>query len=187
MSAGARLARALLAAAGWRVHFDGLPGPRGVIVVYPHTSNWDFVVGILAKWSVGLEAHWIGKHTLFRWPLARLLAWWGGIPVRRGERSGTIGGLAARLAAAPRMWIAITPEGTRSRRPGWRAGFYHLALAAGVPVGLVRLDFGRRELRFTEFMRLSGDIDADMARIAAYYADVRGKRHELASPVRLDD
>ncbi len=180
-------ARALLAAFGWRVSFNGLPGPRGVILVYPHTSNWDFAVLLFTKWALALKASFIAKHQLFWWPLSVLLSYWGGIPVHRGSKSGVITQLAERMASADRMWIAITPEGTRSYKPGWRSGFYHLAIAARVPVGLVKLDYGRREIVFTEFIELSGAVEADMARIAAAYEGVRGHRHWLAAPIRLDD
>jgi hypothetical protein len=81
--------------------------------------------------------------------------------------------------------LAITPEGTRSARPGWRTGFYRVASQAAVPVGLVSLDYGRREVRFTDFMMLTGDETADLARIAGVYAGVRGMRPAQAAPVRF--
>ena len=59
-------ARALLALFGWQVRFDGLPGPKGIAIVYPHTSNWDFILGLLAKWTLGLPIRWVGKESLFR-------------------------------------------------------------------------------------------------------------------------
>lgn len=187
MSRWQRFARAALGAFGWQVHFNGLPGPRGVIIIYPHTSNWDFLVLLFTKWTINVRARFLAKHTLFWWPLSVFLTWWGGIPVHRGTRSGIIQDLAARIRAADEMWIAITPEGTRSYRPGWRSGFYHMAVAAGVPVGFAKLDYARREVVLTEFVHFSGDAEADMERIAAYFADVRAKRPQLAAPVRWDD
>jgi 1-acyl-sn-glycerol-3-phosphate acyltransferase len=187
--AGSALARALLRLAGWRVRFDGLPAKQGVAIVYPHTSNWDFVVGIFAKWAIGIPVTFWGKDSLFRVPLfGRWLRWVGGVPVDRSAPRGVVGQMAASLGAARDadrfMWLALTPEGTRSRTEGWRTGFYHVALQARVPVGLVAFDFARREVRFECFLMLGGDAEVDIAAIARVFAGRLGCRPELAAPIR---
>jgi 1-acyl-sn-glycerol-3-phosphate acyltransferase len=188
---GSLLARRLLGWLGWQLHFDGLPSAQGVIVVYPHTSNWDFPVGLLAKWAMGFDAHFLGKHTLFRIPLfGAWLRWIGGVPVDRAGAQGVVGQmvelLQAKKAECTPCWLAITPEGTRSWRPAWRSGFYRLALAAQVPVGLAVLDFGRKQVRLADFVSLSGEVEADMARIARGFDGALGCRPALAAPIRLD-
>ena len=187
---GSALARALLRLAGWRLDFQGLPGPQGVIFVHPHTSNWDFVVGILAKWALGLELRFWAKDSLFRLPLfGAWLRFLGGVAVARDSRRGLVGDTVARLAEArargESFWLAVAPEGTRSRVTGWRSGAYHVAVQAGVPAGLAYFDFATRTVGLTRFALLSGDAVADFALIAEAYAGKRGKRPELASPVRL--
>lgn len=187
---GSRLARALLRALGWRLQFDGLPARQGVAVVYPHTSNWDFVVGVLAKWAIGVPVVFWAKGTLFRVPLfGRWLRWLGGVPVDRRAPAGAVGEMVRRMREARErdafLWLALAPEGTRSRARGWRSGFYRVAVGAGVPLLLAQLDFARRSVGVCECLRLSGDAAADMAAIARAYADVRGRRPALASPVRL--
>lgn len=189
---GSAAARWLLRAFGWRVIFHGLPSKQGVIVVYPHTSNWDFPVGLLAKWALGLELKYWAKDSLFRFPLfGRWMRWVGGLPVDRSAANGIVGSMAERFAQARErdelMWLAITPEGTRSWRPHWRSGFYHLALQAQVPIGIVRFDWGRREVVFDSFLSLSGDIVADRAAIADAFAGVTGKRPENAAPIEFRD
>ena len=187
---GSRIAVALLRLGGWRVRFDGVPAAQGVVIVYPHTSNWDFVVGILAKWAMGIPVRFWAKDTLFR--PALFGAWLrgvGGVPVVRSSPQGLVDDTVRQLqehAAGNRLfWLAVTPEGTRSLRPGWKSGFYRVAVQAGVPLGMASLDFGRREVRFTQFLQLAGDEARDMAAIAAHFADVRGCKPELASPIRL--
>ncbi|MGA0608980.1 1-acyl-sn-glycerol-3-phosphate acyltransferase [Caldimonas sp. KR1-144] len=187
---GSAAARGLLRALGWRVRFHGLPSRQGVIVVYPHTSNWDFPIGLLAKWAIGIELRYWAKDSLFRWPLfGRWMRWVGGVPVVRNAPSGVVGQMAERFAQARErdelLWLAVTPEGTRAWRPQWRSGFYHLALKAGVPLGIARLDWGAREVAFDRFLALSGDIVADQAAIAAAFAGVRGRRAELAGPIEF--
>lgn len=187
---GSAVARSALAALGWRVRFHGLPSRQGVIVVYPHTSNWDFPIGLLAKWAIGIELKFWGKDSLFKWPLfGRWVRWVGGVPVDRSAPKGIVAAMAARFAQARErdelMWLALAPEGTRSWRAQWRSGFYHLALQAGVPLGIVRLDWGAREVAFDSFLALSGDIVADQAAIAEAFAGVTGKRAENAGPIEF--
>jgi 1-acyl-sn-glycerol-3-phosphate acyltransferase len=189
---GSRLARWALGLAGWKVHFDGLPALQGVLVVYPHTSNWDFPVMMLAKWTVGVPVRFWGKESLFRIPLfGRWLRWLGGVPVARtGARGVTTQALDIfdeRRRNGRYFWLGLAPEGTRKYVPGLRSGFYRTALAAGVPLGLVRLDYGRREVTVQDFISLSGDTALDLARMAEIYQGVQGRVQANVAPVKLLD
>jgi 1-acyl-sn-glycerol-3-phosphate acyltransferase len=188
---GSRLARGVLKALGWTLVWDGLPARQGVLIAYPHTSNWDFVFGVLAKWALGLPARFWGKDSLFRIPL---LGWWfrwiGGIPVDRSGAQGIAADMTRRFqsarAADEFLWLALAPEGTRSLVTHWKSGFYPVAFEAGVPLGLVFFDYRRKRMGVDHFLQLSGDRAADMAILAAYYQDAaHGARPELAGPVRL--
>ena len=172
---------------GWRVRFRPLPGPRGIVVVYPHTSNWDFPIGLFAKWALDLPVRWLAKDSLFRGPLGKIMRYLGGEPVDRSTTSGTIERQAQRMLAADWYWLAITPEATRSYRPNWRSGFYHLALAARVPLLLVYIDYPSKVLGVVDHLYLTGDRDADMAAIAAVYAGHQGLHPEDAAPIVLSD
>jgi len=186
---GSMLARAALRLGGWRLQFDGLPAAQGVIVVYPHTSNWDFIVGVLAKWAVGIPVAFWGKASLFRIPLfGRWLRWLGGVPVARHTRQGHVGQMVDALRSARAqdrfLWLALAPEGTRSRTAGWRTGFHRVATQAGVPLALVKLDFAQRCVGFDSFWQLSGDLQTDFATFAQRLSGCRGCRPSLAAPVQ---
>jgi 1-acyl-sn-glycerol-3-phosphate acyltransferase len=186
---GSRLASALLGLGGWRVRQDGFPARQGVAIVYPHTSNWDFVVMVLAKWTIGIQVRFWGKDTLFDVPLfGRWLRWLGGMPIDRRSPRGAVGEMVHHLRQARErddfMWLALSPEGTRRHTPGWRSGFYQVATGADVPVALVALDYSRREVRVTDFVQLGGDAAADYAHIAAVYAGAIGLHAAQASPVQ---
>jgi len=182
---GARLAAALLDVLGWRLQFAPPPGSKAVIVVYPHTSNWDFPIGVLGRSAIGLPLHWVGKHTLFRWPFGALFRWLGGVAVDRTAPNGLVAQLGAQFDAIDPFFLAFTPEGTRSRTNAWKSGFYRLALAARVPVGLGFIDYGKKRIGIDTWLTMSGDASTDMARIAAFYADKRGLYPEKSGPVRL--
>jgi 1-acyl-sn-glycerol-3-phosphate acyltransferase len=182
---GQRTSLRLLNLVGWNVHFKPLPGPHGIAVVYPHTSNWDFPVGLLAKWAVGLQFRWLAKDSLFRGPMGVIMRYWGGVPVDRSAPQGAIRRLADDMLASKWFWLAITPEGTRSYRPYWKSGFYRIALMAGVPLLLVSIDYRRKIVDVTKTMSLTGDEAADMAAIAAAYCEVVAKYPKDAAPIRL--
>lgn len=189
---GSAVARWLLRRMGWRVHFEGLPGMQGVLAVYPHTSNWDFVTLVVVKWAVGIPVRFWGKESLFRIPLfGRWMRWLGGVPVERTSSKGIVGDTVARMQSARErgeyFWLALAPEGTRKLIPGWRSGFYRTTVQAGVPLGLVRVDYRLREVKVTDFIGLSGDETADFRRIAAVFEGVTGCRPGNAAPIRLLD
>ena len=184
-SVAQRCARALLNWSGWRAVLVPPPAPKGIIVVYPHTSNWDFIVGVLYRTSTGLPVRWLGKHTLFRWPAARFLQRIGGIPIRRGQHSGFVASVLAEYARQEWMWLVLAPEGTRSRTNHWKSGFYQIAVAAGLPLGLGFIDYATRTVGIDTYMNLSGNVDQDLDRIRAFYAGKRGRRPEKAGAIAL--
>ena len=106
-------ARWLLRLLGWQVVFDGLPGPKGVIIVYPHTSNWDFVIGILCVWAIGVPLKFWAKEGLFtglsRFTLGPLMRRWGAIALNRFERNGVIDKTVAQMQQAEFFWVALSP------------------------------------------------------------------------------
>jgi 1-acyl-sn-glycerol-3-phosphate acyltransferase len=157
-----------------------------VIVVYPHTSNWDFVVGYLARVAVNLPVHWIGKDELFRWPFAAMFRRMGGIPVNRRENTGLIGQLALEFRRRTWLWLAVAPEGTRAHTDAWRSGFYHLALAANVPVGLAFIDYGSRVVGLETYLTLTGNEQEDLRRIRAAYAGKIGRHPSNAGEIRFE-
>ena len=178
-----KMAQRLLAAFGWKLVYQPPAVPKAVIVFYPHTSNWDFVIGIVARAVIDLPVHWAGKDDLFRWPLRTLFTKLGGVPVNRRERTGFVSQMAAEYARRHRFYLAITPEGTRRRTDFWKSGFYRLALAADVPLGLAFIDYPRREIGILGYLTLSGDEKSDLQRIAASYAGRHGKYPEQEGPI----
>lgn len=185
---GSRMARWILKAFGWRLNFEGFPTLQGVAIVYPHTSNWDFPVGILAKWALGIPANFWGKDSLFKFPImGAWMRWVGGVPIDRSSPKGVVGEMVQVFEQHKQqgrlLWLALAPEGTRSPTPGWRSGFYQVAKGADVPLAMVKLDWGTRTLSLVDFFKLSGDVGADYAHMAQVFEGVKGYNALQAAPV----
>jgi 1-acyl-sn-glycerol-3-phosphate acyltransferase len=179
------LARGLLGLFGWKLLDLPERPAKAVVIAYPHTSNWDFPITMLALLALQFRANWVGKDTMFLPGTGWLLRAIGGVPVNRRERTGFVDSIVAEFAARPHFNLVIATEGTRSLQQGWKSGFYRIAVAAGVPVLLGVADYARKEVGLLASVELSGDQAADIARIAACYAGRRGRHHELASPISL--
>jgi len=164
---------------GWHL-VGALPSvPRYVLIVAPHTSNADFFVGLAAKWALGLRAKWLGKHTIFRGPLAPLLRAIGGIPVDRSHPDGTVDAVLAEMRLAPSFVLALAPEGTRRRTEGWKTGFYRIARAADVPILPVAFDWSTRSILLRTPYQPVGDAGVDIPRLRAMYEKRMARHPEL--------
>jgi len=183
------IARMFLRLRGWQFETPLPEARRFVLIVAPHTSNWDFVYMIAMAWAVQVPLRWMGKASLFAPPHGWLFKALGGTPIRRGTRSGVVEQSVARFAEARAggtdLVLAVPAEGTRERAALWRSGFYHIARLAEVPVVLGYLDYARRRAGVGPVVRPSGDVRADMDRIRAFYADKVGCHPALFTPPRL--
>ncbi len=182
-----RICGLLLRLLGWRIVLVPPPSPKAVIIGYPHTSNWDFPVAMLWRFATGFPLFWVAKKEMFANPLGGLFRRWGGIPLDRAHPGGFLEQMRDEFARRDSFHLAIAPEGTRRKTAHWKSGFYRLAVAAGVPLGLAFLDYGTKTLGIGDWIVLSGDREADLERIRAFYAGKRGCRPEQAGDIRFSD
>jgi 1-acyl-sn-glycerol-3-phosphate acyltransferase len=158
----------------WRVEGE-LPNlPKFVIIAAPHTSNWDFVIGIAAKFALGLTVFWLGKDSLFRGPFGRLMRSLGGIAVDRTTSNDVVDASVREFERRERLVLAVAPEGTRKKVQRWRTGFYHIAHGARVPIVTVALNSEARALQLGAPFITTGDVDADLRKLQDRFATVRG-------------
>ncbi len=157
---------------GWR--FDGaMPNePKFVISVAPHTSNWDFCVGIAAVFALRLRVSFLGKDTLFKGPLGLFMRWLGGIPVDRSVSRDRVAESVHAFKSNGQLVLAVAPEGTRKRVAEWKSGFYYVAHGAGVPIVPVAFDYGSRAVRIGAPIITSGDREADIATLKSFYRGI---------------
>lgn len=155
---------------GWRIDGDHPGVDKFVITGAPHTSNWDFVFFVGATHQLGIRPGFMGKHTLFRWPLERFMRDMGGIAVDRSRRgSNYVDQVAQAFAEADELALVVAPEGSRSSDGQWRSGFWHIARAAGVPIVPAWVNHATMRGGVGEPIWPSDDLAADLARLAAFY------------------
>lgn len=171
---GRWIGRTGMSLAGWKVSGRFPDARQFVIIVAPHTSNWDFVAGFWAYLALDLHATWFGKHTLFAWPFGALFRHFGGIPVHRESRDASllVERSAEEFGRREQLLLAIAPEGTRRKVAEWKSGFWRIADRAGVPIVPVALDFRLRRVILGDPVRTSGDWERDIARIKGLYAGI---------------
>ncbi|MBP6870761.1 MAG: lysophospholipid acyltransferase family protein [Bacteroidales bacterium] len=175
----ALFAKALLKIMGWRITGVIPPGTKKcIIAVAPHTSYWDFVIGRLAYWVMGIKASFLIKKEVFRFPFKFLLLSMGGIPVDRGRSSKMVEQVAEQFRKADSLYIVITPEGTRKPVRNWKKGFYYIAMQAQVPIALGYLDYARKEGGVGKVIFPNGDYDSQLKEIKEFYRSMTPKHPE---------
>ena len=175
-----KISAALLRLFGWSITGDPpVHLAKAVIIVMPHTSNWDFPLGLLVRAALGVKVQFIGKHTLFRPPFGWLFRALGGHPVDRSRPNSLVEQTIELFRAHDEFLLAIAPEGTRKKVERIKTGFYHIAEGAGVPIVMVRFDYGRRRVHFSNPFFPTGHKAADMARILDFFRGVAGRHAGL--------
>jgi len=164
-----------LTLSGWKIRGDWPALPKAVVVAAPHTSNWDAIFMLAAAGYFRITLRWMGKASLTHGPFGWLVKAAGCVPVDRSARNDLVGAMRDAFAANDAMLLAVPPEGTRSLTPGWKSGFYHIAHSAGVPLILSVLDFGTKTINIAGVFHTTGDYEADIIEIQAYYCDAVGK------------
>ena len=171
------LSLAVLKLAGWKVSGQ-LPanGRKCVLIAAPHTSNWDLPYTLMVAFALRLNIYWMGKEQIFRPPFRGLMMWLGGLPVRRESANNLVAASITALQEADGpVQLVVPPEGTRSKARYWKTGFYYIAVGAQVPIVMAYMDYERKISGLGPVFEPTGDIEADMVTIKAFYAPFKGK------------
>jgi len=169
------LCRFFLKIIGWKLQGEPPLESKYVLVAAPHTSNWDFPLGLAIMIVYRLEIRWMGKETLFKGWRGPFMKWLGGIPVNRSSANNMVAQTIDTYNSNESFVVAIPPEGTRSKVERWKTGFYYIAVGADVPIALGFLDYKCKKGGFLSTWYPTGDIEKDIAGIQSCYAEVSGK------------
>ncbi len=167
--------RAFLGLGGWRIAGDWPADAKVVVTAGPHTSNWDgiWMIAAAAKWRIRLR--YMGKKSLTEGPLGGLVKWTGCIPIDRTKSNAVVQSMVDAFAASDGLVLVVPPEGTRDAVDKWKSGFYHIAVAAGVPITFAVMDYATKTVSLPATLWPSGDYERDLPIIQSFYAPAKGK------------
>lgn len=178
------IASTVIRHSSWRLVGEFPDSPKLVAIAAPHSSNWDGIIGISFAYALGVRATWMGKNSLFRFGLDRLMRGLGGIPTDRSNPRGAVGQMAEMVrSTSDPMWLFLAPEGTRKVVPKWRTGFWHIASEAGVPILLAAIDYPARQFVIGPLFYPTGDKERDLAALYDWYRPYQGKDGKSALPL----
>ena len=173
-----RIANKILDLTGW--YCEPIPHEykKAVIAYAPHTSNWDFPLLMSARFANKVNVQWAGKSEMFRWPFRKVLTFLGGVPIERSKSTNMVQSVVNIFNSQERFLYAMSPEGTRKYQDFWRSGFYYIALEANVPIILYQLDYKNKRVTIGDVIKVTGDIEKDLAAIDMVFKDVTPKFKE---------
>jgi len=182
------ISQIILKILGWELESQLPVVNKYVLIGYPHTSNWDFIIGMLAKWAMGMPLNWVAKRSMFWGPLRPLFIAMGGVPINRHKSSGFIQKSIALFQCRNHFILGLMPEGTRSKTAGFKTGFYYIADGAHVPIALAYLDYKNKKIGVGKVLNTSGDIEKDFEIIKTFYQNIVGCNPENQSelvPIKM--
>ncbi|MGB1931828.1 MAG: lysophospholipid acyltransferase family protein [Flavobacteriales bacterium] len=172
------VSKLILYVMGWKVVSDIPTQKKYVIIVSPHTSNWDFIIGRCFGYMLEIEAKYLGKSQLFRFPYGWIFRLLGGIPVDRSKHNNLVAYAVDLFKSSNELVLGLAPEGSRSRVEKWKLGFYHIAVGANIPIALAYLDYAKKEAGIGEMFLPSGEIQKDLQKIEDFYKGISPKYSE---------
>jgi len=164
---------------GWKVvgntNFSKDTVKKAVLISAPHTSNFDFIIGLLLRKVVDIKSNYLGKKELFVWPLGYYFKAVGGVPVDRKNNQNKVDTIAKLFEHKEEFRLTLAPEGTRSKVEQWRTGFYYIAKKANVPIIMFTLDFGNKQNKISEPFYPTDNIEEDFKYMKSFFKGVKGK------------
>ena len=164
---------------GFKITGDHRPDLlKKIYAVVPHTSNWDFPIGLMVMYKMRFRVNYFGKASLFKGPFSWIFTKTGGIPINRSKSNNTVQDIVEIIKLRETFTLALAPEGTRAKVDKLKKGFYHISKLAEIPIVLVRFDYQNKIIDFGELFLPSDDIEMDFQYIRSYFNGVLGKNPE---------
>ncbi len=180
-----RFAKFVLATCGWEMVGKVPDIDKAVFIAAPHTSNWDGFWLIIYKVAIDVDVRFLGKHTIFWWPLGAILRSFGAMPIDRRDPANIVPQLIDTFATSERLFLALSPEGTRKWIPYWKTGFYRIAQAANVPVVLAFIDYEKKQMGIGPTLPMGLSSQETLSEIQKFYASYKGHKPDLQGPIEF--
>ena len=169
------LFRFILSRLGWKIVGTLPEEKKYIVIVAPHTSNWDLVICLFARMAIGAKIQFLAKKQVFFFPLGYLLKALGGTPIDRSGKENRVAQVVALYQQTDRLALGLAPEGTRSPVSRWKEGFYHIACQAKIPIVMIGPDYETKEIRIAQPFWPSGQIETDFPQILAFFRTIHGR------------
>ena len=166
---------------GWRPEGQLPPDRKFVIMGASHTSNWDFLVFLGTVHALGRKVHFVGKHSLFNWPMGGFMRALGGVPVDRSARQDLVSQIVAEFDRREDFALVVAPEGTRSRTAEWKTGFYQIALRAGVPIVCAGPDYPSKRGVIGPVIRPTGNYAEDLKPAFSFFRTINPRHPDRSA------
>ncbi len=177
----------ILKSLGWRFigSFDSMP-PKYIILVAPHTSNWDFPLGIMVRSIAKISnTKFLGKSQLFKFPYGFIFRALGGYPVERTKDNNLVDEVVNIFNSKEEFSISLAPEGTRSKVKRIKTGFYHIAKKTNIPIFLLGFDFSNKEVILSNPFYPTENMLEDFEYIIDFFSSIKGKNPALGIDMSL--
>ncbi|KTD42496.1 1-acyl-sn-glycerol-3-phosphate acyltransferase [Legionella quateirensis] len=171
-----RLCKLIYKIMGWTIIGELPKDKKYLVIVAPHTSNWDFFICLCARFIVGVKVNFLAKSQLFFFPFGLFLRAVGGAPVDRSKKGNQVEKVVELFRTSDELRLGLAPEGTRSPVTRWKEGFYHIACQAHIPIVMIGPDYSTREIRIHEPFWPTGDINRDFPKIIEFFRTIKGYR-----------
>lgn len=169
---------------GWKLVGEVANTSKLLVIAAPHRSGWEVALGLMTICTLGVDARWMGKHTIFRWPIGYLARWFGGIAIDRRQAHGVVGDTVKQLKEREQLFIVMMPEGTRSKVggpvSGWKKGYYYIGHKAAVPVMPIYIDHANKRVVFGETVSLAADQETCAEMLQEFYDHEKGISQSLS-------
>ena len=176
------ISQIILKLLGWKIIGDIPSDKKYVIILAPHTSNWDFIIGRCFGYILGIEAKFLGKSQLFKFPYGWIFTKMGGIAVDRSKHNNLVSFAVDLFSTRDELVLGIAPEGSRSKVDSWKLGFYHIAVGANIPIAIAFLDYLTKEAGVKMMFKPKGELENDLSKIEEIYKNVHPKHPEKYNP-----
>lgn len=164
---------------GWKIEVDWpIPHKKYLIVVAPHTSNWDFLIGLGSRAVLRFNPRYVAKKELFVWPIGWLFRKLGGYPVERSTKTNFVQSVVEVFNKEEAFILTVTPEGTRSYNENWKTGFYFIAKAANIPIIPVAFDYKTKTVIMHSPIWMEEPVDQVIYNLKAWFSQYTGKNPE---------
>jgi 1-acyl-sn-glycerol-3-phosphate acyltransferase len=171
--------RRMLRLMRWRMVGAVPEHPKVLFIVAPHTSNWDWIIGVFALLGIGFRVTYLVKHSLFFWPLGSLIRATGGVPIVRSAPEGAVDNLVQEFESHDVLYYGIAPEGTRSKVERWKTGFLRVAAATDLALVFVSIDYRTKTIQIGPEFKPTGEMDRDIQYVVQYFSQFQGKNPHL--------